>query len=434
MMPKSNKTIKKGIYTINLFLIMSFLFKGFDPPGNNYIALGTRSKDSSVPSFSETQKPNSLNSQNESNNSQSNISISISNKTKNPSNNPSTNFGTYSNSNFNLNTSIINKEQSSIDSKNVKDEVVKLLEKDETNEKLIKFIESLVSNLKNSNINQSGSNLKQHSQQNDLNFLMALSYIALKRPDVFLKNLNLVEFIVSNLLMSNKISCYDKTNSITKNKQPQSTRSPSSPSQNFVLIQPVICNILAMVFENEYTWPEIFVTAFVYDSIGERCWVENSLCKDFVENVKTVFKTRPIPYSWENSSSQIASNNSNSSLDIINIKTVEVESILEVTESIIDFTNKKSHICPRYESIRNKIEITLVDLMKKITNGGSKGQALKRAIGQSGISINSTVNAENKNIIKLLQNLCGISELRKMATQRLEILITNPKVIYKIKY
>ena len=291
---------------------------------------------------------------------------------------------------------------------------------------MIQFIESLVNSLKNSNV----AGLKQYSQQYDINILMALSYIALKRPQFFLKNLNLVEFIVNNLL-TNKINCIDKTNNLVKNKQSQSIR-PSSPSQNSLLIHPVICNIFALVFENEYSWPDFFITAFVYDSIGERCWVENPLCKDFVENIKTAFNTYPIPFSCENANTQLVSNNnSNSSVELINVKSIESDNITDVDEGIVDFTSKKSKIAPRYETLRNKIEASLSDLVKKIINGSSKGQAYKRSIGQSSLSINSNVNTDNKNIIKLLQNLCGIPELRKIAAQKLEIWISNPKVFLK---
>ncbi|RNA14307.1 integrator complex subunit 1 [Brachionus plicatilis] len=414
---KASICISKNFSNFSCFVL------GFDPPGNNYIALGSRTRDSSNPNFnSETQRSNTLNSQNEANLAQSNISISISNKSKIPSNNSSSNFGSLSNSNFHLNTGVASHDQYAVDAKNVKEEVVRLLEKDDTTDKLIKFIESLVNNLKHPNISFSAANLKQYSQQSDLNFLMALSYIALKRPQFFLKNLNLVDFIVNNLLTSKNTS-YDKT--VAKNKQTQPIRSPSSPSQNVLYIQPVICNILAMVFENECNWPEVFVTAFVYDSVGERCWVENPLCKDFVENIKTAFVTRPIPFSCENSNTQLIPNNSNSSIELINAKSVESDSILEATEGFVDFTNKKSQIAPRYENIRSKIETTLVDLVKKILNAGTKGQAYKRAIGQS--SIASTVNTDNKNIIKLLHNLCGVSELRKIASQKIEVWITNPK-------
>lgn len=335
-----------------------------------------------------------------------------------------------SSSNINsLNQASTNFDQNSIDAKNIKEEVIKLLEKDEYNEKLIQFIKSLVNSLKNSNV----TSLKQISQQSDLNILMALSYIALKRPQFFLKNLNLVEFIVNNLLI-NKINCIDKIN-MGKNKQTQTIRSPSSPSHNVLLIHPVICNILALVFENECSWPEVFVTAFVYDSIGERYWVENPLCKDFVENIKTAFKTYPIPFSCENSNTQLVSNNnSNSSIELINVKSIEQDQMLEATEGIIDFTQKKSKIAPRYENLRNKIESSLSDLIEKIINGSSKGQAFKRTLGQSSISLNLNINTDNKNIIKLLQNLCGVPELRKIATHKIEIWINNPKVFYQIFY
>jgi hypothetical protein len=71
------------------------------------------------------------------------------------------------------------------------------------------------------------------------------------------------------------------------------------------MLQPVICNILHALYEKEPCWPEIFVRAYVDDSLGERSWVDNPLCKEFVESVQAAFgTTKPIPFSVDTNSSK----------------------------------------------------------------------------------------------------------------------------------
>lgn len=70
---------------------------------------------------------------------------------------------------------------------------------DETNEKLVKTVKALVMNIKASAMGTStnvvlANNVNKLNQTpNDLNYLIALSYIALKRPQLFLNQMSLVE-------------------------------------------------------------------------------------------------------------------------------------------------------------------------------------------------------------------------------------------------
>lgn len=52
-------------------------------------------------------------------------------------------------------------------------------------------------------------------------------------------------------------------------------------------IQPAICQLLYRLFENENVWPDIFIKAYVDDSLGERAWVDNSSCKVTILNRNT---------------------------------------------------------------------------------------------------------------------------------------------------
>ncbi len=95
-----------------------------------------------------------------------------------------------------------------LDPKTVKDEVIKVL-KEETTEKVIKLIKLIILNLKspispaNASANAKNQQTQQSAQQQqqqqpDLNYLMALSYVAISKPQLFLKNPTLVDVCAFN--------------------------------------------------------------------------------------------------------------------------------------------------------------------------------------------------------------------------------------------
>lgn len=86
-----------------------------------------------------------------------------------------------------------------------------------------------------------------------------------------------------------------------------------------------ICEILMNAYENESTWPEIFVRAYIDDSLGERNWVDLAACKTFVDNIKTAFNTKPIPQQQQQQ--QVAS-----SLSVI---TAEMSSLIGGESSVL---------------------------------------------------------------------------------------------------
>jgi hypothetical protein len=91
-----------------------------------------------------------------------------------------------------------------LDPKTIKEEIIKALEKEDSPEKVVKLIKLIIINLKTPNASSNGNSSvvnkqqQQQQQQPDLNFLMALSYVALKKPQVFLKNSGLVDVNISH--------------------------------------------------------------------------------------------------------------------------------------------------------------------------------------------------------------------------------------------
>ena len=68
---------------------------------------------------------------------------------------------------------------------------------------------------------------------------------------------------------------------------------------NVSLVQQLICTLLYNLYENETQWPDIFIKAFIDDSLSERNWVDSDLCKEFVQNILLAFHTKIIPFSFE---------------------------------------------------------------------------------------------------------------------------------------
>jgi hypothetical protein len=308
-----------------------------------------------------------------------------------------------------------------------------------------------------SSISKQQQSLAQNQQNNDLNYIMALSYVTLKRPSVFIKNTQLTDFLCSNLLFTSKagslqadklFSALSNSSSTLKSKNLQPNRSPSP--QNSISILATICNLLYLIFENESNWPEIFVKAYVDDSLSERNWVDNPNCKDFLDNIQTAFHTKPIPFSTIDQQTQpstLASNNSNSDLQNLKSEDSLLNEVLSAASggdfstddgaSGVSAGTKRSHVLrPRYESIRSEIEVIVADMIRNYINNKSR-QPVKRLLGQPGVGISSGVvgaglnMVDNRNFLKLLQMTCGLGEIRAISLSKIELWLQNPKVKQK---
>lgn len=221
------------------------------------------------------------------------------------------------------------------------------------------------------------------------------------------------------LFTSKHSNSQDKSNSssVLKTKSLQMQR--NSLNQNHLAsIQPTICNLLYNLYENESCWPEIFIKAYVDDSLGERAWVDNSACKEFVQNTLTAFCTKSLPFSVDNLITEQTS---------IAANTIKNESLNQTDSNGSEDSNKRFESTPRYSSIRNEIEILIVDMIRQFS---SKQQPTQRILGQSNLQSSSALasSTENRNFLKLLQNACGLCEVRALASSKLEAWLANPKL------
>lgn len=106
---------------------------------------------------------------------------------------------------------------------------------------------------------------------------------------------------------------------IKSKRLPLMRRSPSLQPNGYTIYQS-LCNILYSLYEDENNWPEIFVKTYINDSLAERAWVDNSLCEDFVKNIKTAFSTKSPPFSVDNpTNSPVIVNSNNGSILNLNL-------------------------------------------------------------------------------------------------------------------
>lgn len=213
-----------------------------------------------------------------------------------------------------------------------------------------------------------------------------------------------------------------------------------------------ICGLLLHVYEVETTWPEIFVRAYIDDSLGERNWVDSASCRVFVDNVRTAFNTRPIPQNHQQQQSTSASTPTGSSTtDLANLFASDSAIVKfddDQPNSVIIFANflkeketsilkkmiLKKSVINRYAMNREQIKSVTLEMIKSyMSTAGPKSTLapiapIKRTATGAPVPAASAI-LDNKNFIRLLQNTCGLDhEVRVIALTRIEQWLLNPKL------
>ncbi|XP_070581337.1 integrator complex subunit 1-like isoform X2 [Ptychodera flava] len=245
-------------------------------------------------------------------------------------------------------------------------------------------------------------NFKQNRAKPDQVFYLSLMYLCKSKP-YLLSGSEIVTEALCNLL---------------KRDIAMSFKSKGNP-----LVSVLVCNLLLCAFAEEDNWPEQFVRVYIEDSLGERVWVDHPKCVDFVQNIQTAFGTK-----FPRKTSALFSlegQRSGSTPDLTHPgcspghasadeddKTSEVAS--ETGESLadkeFDIEMDKAPITSRYTVLQESIESEVVDLLRE--------QLTRRQPMDTG----------SRNMLRLLSATCGISEIRLMAAQRLEMWLQNPKL------
>ena len=230
----------------------------------------------------------------------------------------------------------------------------------------------------------------------------------------------------TNLLFTSKFPAQsDKFNSITAVNKPKNILRPPSP-QNLQNCLHTISVFLYSAFENEPDWPDVFVKAYIDDSLNDRIWVDHPLCKDFVDNIQTAFYTKPIPFSIADTIQPTTTPSGEFQL----LKSAEDSELTEIGD-LMDITSgvgKRAQIlAPRYVSMRNEIEVVVADIIRNyIASGNKLRPQIKRTVLNSTSAVTPAI--DNRNFLKLLQNACGFAEIRSIAMSKMEVWMHNPKV------
>ncbi|CAG0882989.1 unnamed protein product [Darwinula stevensoni] len=165
-------------------------------------------------------------------------------------------------------------------------------------------------------------------------------------------------------------------------------------------------NVLMAAFQDENIWPEVFIRAFIDDSLGERLWVDHEQCKGFVSNIMTAFKTKMPP-------SVLLTDLGLGRSDCPSPNNVAIE-LDETDINGGDLSNGKEKqnilILPRYIASNDAVEQMVVDLIRD--------QLTRR----------QPVDTITRNFLRLLTATCGLPEVRHLVIQRLEMWLQNPKL------
>lgn len=170
-------------------------------------------------------------------------------------------------------------------------------------------------------------------------------------------------------------------------------------------------NILLAAFQDEKSWPDIFVRVYIEDSLGERIWVDHEDCKGFVDNIATGFKTKLPPKNLLYPDLGMGSRQDCPSPPVsvgsggADSGDGDSELSLECKESLdVSVTN-------RYAGI-------LVDVEEMVM------EAVQHQLGVR----HQSPDAVARNFIRFLSSVCGIPEVRRHVAPRLEMWLQSPKL------
>lgn len=225
--------------------------------------------------------------------------------------------------------------------------------------------------------------LKQGRMKFDLPLSLGLQYLVKTRPFLFCSEM-IVEAFCSLLKRDITANFKNKGNSSV----------------------PILsANILMSAYKDESSWPEVFVKAYIDDSLGERVWVDNEFCKPFVDNILTAFSTKIIPKNLMIPDRLLKPEACPSPP---NIGTDDDESCSSITVEMpenLDYVT----IFPRYVYNEENLTQHVLEVIKE--------QLTRRQPTEI-----------SRNTLRFLVSTCGISEVRSIVCQKLEIWLQNPKL------
>ena len=189
----------------------------------------------------------------------------------------------------------------------------------------------------------------------------------------------------------------------------------SFKSKGNCLVSVLAANVLYSAFQDASQWPEQFLRVYLEDAIGERVWVDQPECRQFVENILTAFNTilPPSVRSGEEGGALACPSPPTGSSSGSRTPTRTDEEIQVIELPINREPVEEVGVTPRYSA--------MPDVVEQITVGVVKEQLNRRTQGQQSENI-------TRNFIRFLSFACGLPEIRLIVAGKLEMWLINPKI------
>ncbi|XP_045031439.1 integrator complex subunit 1 [Daphnia magna] len=186
------------------------------------------------------------------------------------------------------------------------------------------------------------------------------------------------------------------------------------------------CNLLLSGLEESAEWPESFLKVFVEDSVGERIWVDREECQGFVENILTAFNTKVPSRNILQQDSSTASGLGSSgaanspSINSLGVLGLEDEASVDSDNSqggllrgTTQLDQQQVRVIPRFNHLKDMAEALVMEIVN---------QHLSRR--QQPASDLTT-----RNFLKFMASTSGLPAVRAQAAQRLEMWLSNQKLV-----
>lgn len=206
--------------------------------------------------------------------------------------------------------------------------------------------------------------------------------------------------------------------------------------------------------QDQPDWPDEFIEIYVEDALGEQNWIKHTDCRLFVSNIRTAFHTRsstwkidrpktfpsaatnPTTTTTTNSTSQIlstfhddTSNDSNNTSEAL--VNTESELSLQAMDDALVNNNDNQLVFPRYEGRSERIQAFLHTLLTSNAKNKSTSGNPTILAASNPPSATSTITSqphETDKLLSLLEQLCGLPDIRLYILSRLEVWLQNHKL------
>uniref|UniRef100_T1J830 Uncharacterized protein n=1 Tax=Strigamia maritima TaxID=126957 RepID=T1J830_STRMM len=171
----------------------------------------------------------------------------------------------------------------------------------------------------------------------------------------------------------------------------------------------VLCaNLLMAAFQDErQQWPDLFLTVYLEDALGERIWVDHDDCKGFVDNIQTAFNTKTPPKNMMQPEFGFKLEVCASPL------TIQMDED-DTSESVTSTESREKQdvvTVPRYAHIQEQAENYILEIIRE--------QIQRR----------QPMDNFSRNVLRVLTTASGFSEVRLIAATRMELWLQNPKLM-----